>query len=251
MLFSGLAKSVALRSISRVLCAGLLASIAPCDAALALDWDKLPDGRVIIEVKDVRLALPSEGADTQLVRFTDRLATKNEMTLGEVIRAPDVARRMFSNTSLMNVGIPNVLDRDDLFLRKFPRSEFRSLTVGFAIGKGALTDCESWARTYAKLLANLASGDVQISPSGWGRFKMGERPPVWAYVYPSLDAANQPFFPGLSCDSFNICGSTKCLGPNLEVSYNFSGRIFTEVDWLSVDRRVHRLLDYILLHDLK
>jgi hypothetical protein len=250
--FSWVAKSVALRSLRYVLCVGLLASIVPCDAGLALfDWEKLPDGRVIIQVKDVRLVLPSEGADTQLIRFTDRLAIKNEMTLEEVIRAPDIARRMFANASLMNVSIPNLLDRNDLFLRKFPRSEFKSLTVGLAIGKGALADCEPWAKTYARLLTSLAFGVARIGPSGWGRFKVGERPSVWAYVYPNPDAQNQPFFPGVSCDYFNTCGSTKCLGPNLEVSYHFSGRIFTEVDWLSLDRKVHGLVNYILMDDLK
>jgi hypothetical protein len=146
------------------------------------DWERLPDGRVIIQVKDVRFALPSQGADTQLIRFTDRLQIKNEMTLEQVIKAPAAARRMFAKTSLMNVSLPNLLERSDPFLSGFPRNDFRSFEAGFAIGKGALADCADWANTFAQLAASLVPGDARIGSSGWEEFKLSEHPLTSAYV---------------------------------------------------------------------
>src|SRR6185437_7138859 len=74
----------------------------PCYAADD-DWKKLPDGRVVIELKDIRVALPAEGPDTELIRFTDRHQIQNEMTLQEVVQRPADARRLFESTDLIAV----------------------------------------------------------------------------------------------------------------------------------------------------
>jgi hypothetical protein len=54
-------------------------------AASPDDWQKLPDGRVVIQLKDVRVALPAAGPDTQTIWFYDRHHIRNRMSLKEVI----------------------------------------------------------------------------------------------------------------------------------------------------------------------
>jgi hypothetical protein len=203
---------------------------------------------VIIQVKDVRFALPSQGADTQLIRFTDRLQIKNEMTLEQVIKAPAAARRMFAKTSLMNVSLPNLLERSDPFLRGFPRNDFRSFEADFAIGKGALADCADWANTFAQLAASLVPGDARIGSSGWEEFKLSEHPLTSAYVrHPWSLGPDRPFSLGVTCSYFKVCDSTKCLGADLEFSYQFSGNVITQPDWLTLDQKVRDLLNDVLV----
>jgi hypothetical protein len=217
----------------------------PCYAA-ADDWKKLPDGRAVIELKDIRVALPVEGPDTELIRFTDRHQIRNEMTLREVIQRPADARLLFESTDLIAVSLPNLLERPGLFLGKFPRSEFKSVRTGFAVGKGALGNCQSWAESFTKLAVGLSSNDARIAGGGWAEFKLGKNPPLLAYVGSPYDSA-KAYFPGVFCGSFNDCGSSKCLTKSLSVAYGFNSAMIGQRDWLSLDRKVQELLKYIFI----
>jgi hypothetical protein len=221
------------------------------------DWERLPDGRVIIQVKDVRLALPADGADTNEVEFADRHQIKNRMTLKDVIVDPERARKLFSSTNLIYVVIPNLMDRKELYLGKFPRSDFRSFSAGLAIGEGALTSCEGWATRFAQRKASLAPDDPRIGPSGWAEFEKSKSPLVFAYVRSPLDADHQGFFPGISCGFFGTCGSTKCLGADTSVSYQFNGKQFNgkatieQRDWRGFELKVYELFKYLLIDLVK
>lgn len=217
----------------------------PCYAADD-DWKKLPDGRVVIELKDIRVALPAEGPDTELIRFTDRHQIRNEMTLQEVVQRPADARRLFESTDLIAVSLPNLLERSGLFFKKFPRSEFKSVRTGFAVGKGALGNCQSWAEIFSKLAADLSANDARLSRDGWAEFKLGEHPLQLAYVRSPYDP-EKAYFPGLSCGYFNDCGSSKCLTKSLSVAYGFNSAVIGHRDWLSLDRKVQELLKYIFI----
>jgi hypothetical protein len=225
--------------------------LSASSAAFAGTWDKLPDGRVIIQVKDVRLALPADGADTDIIEFMDRRQIKNRMTLKEVIVEPERAQKLFSTASLINVIIPNLIERKDLYVGKFLRSDFRSFEAGLAIGEGALTNCESWATRFARLKASLASDDARIGPSGWAEFQESKSPLILAYVRTPLDAYHQNFFPGISCDHVSTCGSTKCLGTDVSVSYRFSGKAIEQENWRSFELKVHELFKYLLIDLVK
>jgi len=217
----------------------------PCSAGTD-DWEKLPDGRVIIELKDVRVALPASGSDTELITFTDRHHIRNEMTLREVIQRPADARRLFESTDLIFVSLPNLMDRPGLFLGKFPRSEFKSGHAGFAVGKGALASCQSWAETFSKLAASLTPNDSRLSSDGWAEFKLRDNPLQLAYIRAPQDSA-KAYFPGVSCGYFKGCSVSKCLAADLTASYGFSRTIVEQKDWLSLDQRVHELMAYIFI----
>jgi hypothetical protein len=217
----------------------------PC-AAVTDDWVKLPDGRAVIELKGVRVALPVSGPDTELITFTDRHHIRNKMTLSEVIQRPADARRLFESTDLISVSLPNLMERPGLFLGKYPRSEFKSGRAGFAVGKGALAGCESWAETFSKLAAGLSQDDPRLSGEGWAEFKLDDSPLLLAYVRSPYDSV-KAYFPGVSCNYFKGCGVSKCLTANLTASYGFSRTIKEQKDWLSLDQKVHELITYIFI----
>ncbi len=234
-------------------CLALYAATAlgASSAAFAATWDTLPDGRVVVQVKDVRLALPADGADTDIIEFVDRRQIKNRMTLKEVIVEPELAQKFFSTASLINVIIPNLIERNNLYVGKFLRSDFRSFEAGFTIGEGALTDCESWASRFARLKASLAPDDARIGPSGWAEFQESKSPLILAYVRTPPDVDHQNFFPGISCDYFSTCGSTKCVGTDVSVSYRFSGKAIKQENWRSFELRAYELFKYLLIDLVK
>ena len=225
-----------------LLTAGL---VTPCAAASG-DWATLPDGRVIIELKSVRVALPSTGPDTELIRFTDRNNIRNEMTLKEVIERPADARRLFKDTDLMNMSIPNLMDRSGLFLGKFPRSEFRSGEASFAVGKGATVACKSWEDKLGQLASNLSANDARVSRNGWSEFELGKSPVSLVYVRPWDDAA-KPYFAGVVCGYFGSCSLSKCLTTDLAASYVFARRIVDQQDWLSLDRKADEFFKFLFI----
>lgn len=234
-------------------CLVLYAASALCasSAAFAGTWDKLPDGRVIIQVKNVRLALPAEGADTDIIAFFDRHQVKNRMTLKDVVVEPDLARKLFSDAKLINVSIPNLMERNGLYVGKFPRSDFHSFEAGLAIGEGAAADCQSWTTRFTNLRAGLAPDDSRAKPSGWAEFEEGRNPRVMAYVRPPSGADRQEFFLGISCDRFNSCGSTKCLGSDVSVSYQFYGKAIEQKDWRGFELKAYDLFKYVLIELVK
>ena len=73
-----------------LVCAGSI--VANANAAVATPWEKLPDGRVVIQVKDVQLAFSADEADANDILFTDRHEIRNRMSLKEIIAEPDLAR---------------------------------------------------------------------------------------------------------------------------------------------------------------
>jgi hypothetical protein len=219
--------------------------VTPCVAASG-DWATLPDGRAIIELKSVRVALPSTGPDTELIRFTDRHNIRNEMTLKEVIERPADARRLFESTDLMNMSIPNLMDRSGLFVGKFPRSEFTSGLASFAIGKDATAVCKYWENKFGRLASSLSANDTRLSRAGWAEFELRKSPLSLAYVR-RLDDPAKPYFAGVVCGSFKDCSLTKCLTADLAASYGFARKVADQQDWLSLDRKVEDFFKYLFI----
>ncbi|MDE2471483.1 MAG: hypothetical protein KGL35_22830, partial [Bradyrhizobium sp.] len=217
-----IAASPFVRLISLAL-AGAGSILANSNAAIATPWEKLPDGRVIIQVKNVRLAFPADAADANDIEFTDRYQLKSRMSLKEIIAEPDLAQKLFSDARLVYVDIPNLIDRKGLYLGQFPRSDFPSFSASLVIGEGAQAGCEYAAARSARLSADLAPDDARIKATGWAEFETSKHPLSLTYVRP--DASHPDFFPGISCDYFNFCGSDKCVGADASIAFQFSGRI--------------------------
>jgi hypothetical protein len=194
------------------------------------DWERLPDGRVVIQVKDVRLALPSEGEDIKFITFSD-IPNRKDMTLKSVIAAPDDARKMFAEARLINVLIANGIDRKDLWLGKFARWELRSASLGIVIGAGAVGNCEGWERDFERLKTKLAPNDPRIGNDGLAEFPFKTGP-----VY--VQTREQSFFSGVSCDTLSFCYVQKCLGDQVGVHYNFSEREHDRSSWERLTARL-------------
>jgi hypothetical protein len=75
---------------------GLLTTLLSLSSqtATAQDWEHLPDGRVVIDIKGHRLTFPSTGFDLNHVRFNDE-SLKDRATLRHVIESPDKERERF------------------------------------------------------------------------------------------------------------------------------------------------------------
>jgi hypothetical protein len=157
-----------------LVCAGSI--VANANAAVATPWEKLPDGRVVIQVKDVQLAFSADEADANDILFTDRHEIRNRMSLKEIIAEPDLARKFFSGASLLYVNIPNLIDRKGLYLGKFPRSDFRSFSASLVVGEGATIGCEGAAARLTQLRASLAPHDPRIKETGWAEFETTKHP---------------------------------------------------------------------------
>jgi hypothetical protein len=214
------------------------------DSCLAApdDWERLPDGRVVIQVKDVRLALPSEGEDLKFITFLD-IPHRKEMTLNRVIVAPDDARKMFNEARLINVLTDNGMDRKGLWLGKFDRSELRAVSMGIAIGAGAIGNCDAWEREFASLKAKLAPNDPRIGGDGLAEF------PLVSRVY--VQTREQSIFSGISCDTLNFCYVSKCLGNEVGLTFNFPEKSYGRSSWEELTAKLHDVLSFVLVNRSK
>jgi hypothetical protein len=236
-----------LLSFCRFTClTALLAGFAIPRAADAEGWATLPDGRVIVGLKDIRVALPASGPDTELIRFADRHNIHNEMTLKQVIDRPTEARRLFDSADLIYVSLPNLQDRTGPYLNRFPRSDFRSGQASFVVGNGALASCKPWTDNLARLAARIKQQDAQVSADGWAEFKLGKSPVTLAYVRPGYDRTKM-YFPGVTCGYFKDCAFSKCLTADLAVSYGFSRAAVEQSGWVALDQKVRDLFKYLFI----
>jgi hypothetical protein len=84
------------RRWSQIGLAGLLLLLALSDPGHTQDWPRLPDGRVVITVKGVRLALPTDEASLHEFKFGPSPDDyRAHITLYEVLQNPDRAERLF------------------------------------------------------------------------------------------------------------------------------------------------------------
>jgi hypothetical protein len=242
-------KSFGLRTCLQIGSAIFLAAVVcPCANARAAspdDWQRLPDGRVVIELKDVRIALPHAGPDTQLITFSGH-GVGNSMTLQEAIERPAAARRLFQSQSVISVFFTSRSSSQGQLLGRFPRSELRSVMISVGVGQGVLGGCQSWAETFSRLTNSVTPRDESLASNGWNEFKLSERPPTVAYVRSPRDS-EKAFFPGISCNYFKSCSSTKCLSADVNASFRFNATIIEQRHWLSLDQTVGRLLAYVLI----
>jgi hypothetical protein len=226
----------------------LVASIYGCPNARAVspdDWQRLSDGRVVIEVKDVRIALPQRGPNAEAIRFAGT-NFKNTMTLQKAVEAPATARRLFQSTSIVSVDLTSLLAMQSSFLGKFQLSKVESVSVSVAVGQNAVNGCQSWAEIFSRLADIVAHDNRPLSASGWAEFKLSERPLALGYVRSPLDS-EQAFFPGVSCNYFKRCSATKCLSPDVVASYRFNGSRVGQQDWLALDRTMYQILAYVFI----
>lgn len=124
-------------------------------------WERLADGRIVVEVKGVRLALPSDESDISEYYFSKvPLDTRSWRSLEQIIDDPGGARKWFSE-------LPSILVRkgySDDFSRSrsttLQKSTIKHLNGGiytFAIGEFPRRRCASdfagWVFYYGNIAA--------------------------------------------------------------------------------------------------
>ena len=212
--------------------------------AMGQSWDRLPDGRVILQVKDVRFGFPAQGPDINFIEFRDTTSHRS-LSLKEAIARPEDARELFRNAKVLDVSLPNLDFERGLFLERFPRSEFRSFRSDIAIGENVDANCTYWEKHFAQLRETVSAGNFRVGKSGWVEFEDTKKPPSFSFVRASGNQGE--FVPGIHCDFTDTCGSSKCFGRNLAFSFQFSRKVFGRPAWSALSAQVHQMMQFILL----
>lgn len=205
------------------------------------NWEKLSNGQVGIDVKGVHFAFPSEGSDVELITFSSR---SKKLTLQQVIASPVEARTVFSQGDPIVVHIPVVTSRNDLWLRRFDRWEFRTLRIDIVVGgRHAVANCDAWEADIQQLKATLKSGDSNVGPDGWAEFARGKSPLSRVYI----DTQTSAYFPGVICNELKTCYVPKCLSSNVGLSYSFAEAVYGRASWRAFNLKVQNVLKPILI----
>jgi hypothetical protein len=80
-----------------------IAVFAACESANAADWDRLPDGRVVIDIKGIKFAFRASGSDLDSVHFNEA-RLQQRATLREVLESPDRNQAIFVSNASTNVS---------------------------------------------------------------------------------------------------------------------------------------------------
>ncbi|WGD50473.1 hypothetical protein QA641_33515 [Bradyrhizobium sp. CB1650] len=233
----------------------LVAALAGQSSASAGDWQRLSDGRVVIDIKGVRLALPEKGSDLRLIKFGSEEREMAqfgghawEITLERVLESPDEVRDLFSRSGMIHVHIPNVTDRSDLWLTKFNRWELRTLQIGIFIGAtAAVANCEEWETDFSRLRASLGANDPRVATDGWAEFVRGRSPVSRIY----LQVQSPAFISGLTCDALRSCYAPKCLSSDVGFSYQFNENVHGRTTWTAFNAKATDVLKLVLIDLVK
>jgi hypothetical protein len=231
----------------------LVAALAVQCSAWADDWPKLPDGRIVIDIKGVRLALPEKGSDLRSIRFGSGARSmadgrRWELTLERVLQSPDEARDLFSRSGMIAVNIWNITDRNDLWLTKFDRWELRTLQIGIYIGAPvAVANCKTWESDFRQLRASLIANDPKIASDGWAEFVRGRSPISRNY----LQVQSPAFISDLTCNELGTCYAPKCLSPDVGLSYAFNEAVHDRTTWAAFNAKATDVLRFVLVDLIK
>ncbi len=221
--------------VSAILCwISLLCSL--CFAQDQHTWPKTSDGRTIVDVKGVRVVLPSDGYDLNFISVKNFPYTKS-ISIKEVFRNPVEARKFFDSNQLIDVWISGAVAGP--FLGKFPKDDFRSLSISILIGDSPRRLYQEQQRIVADQQSQVTSGRLRVNADGWAETRH-EKMGTILYV---RDAAEHAFLPALDCSPIlEDCSASIAINPRVSVSFRFSTKVFGMSQWTTVGLRVHEAL---------
>ncbi|WP_354135998.1 hypothetical protein [Bradyrhizobium sp. LB11.1] len=208
--------------------------------AVAQDWDHLPDGRVIIEIKNKKLAFPSVGFDVDHVRF-DEDSLQDRATLREVIASPNKAREIFRRRRNVGVSIW-VAPNESRFLNQFDRAGIQNLYLWFNVGED-----QQLCRLTTEEFNHVGAAQRRKPQSGSSPWEVSRIKDTlfYSYVGPELKLA-WPGLKDISCNSLSYCGVNICLTPELSFSYGFGSKAIAQDRWVELSRQVDAILSNIV-----
>jgi hypothetical protein len=249
-----------------------LAFILLAPQAIAQPWQRLPDGRVVIEVKDHKLAFDPDiwGASGTSATVDFVIDHEHERhSLAEVIEAPDRFRPIFANEDAVGVRMSNSWDGPGLFLNRFDRRSVPTSTrIEMLIFDRKLTssrDCNP--RHFYRGLLNTYCSEKELyryeteSPDADG---------FWRVVSPSAaaraasvqyvlsDVIRKTYAPGpvtFGCrlnygpvpSEWGRCHSYSSYTGDIGIYYEFEFLNYPEATWVELDRRMRQIYAGILV----
>jgi len=242
--------------------------------AFAQPWQRLSDGRVVIEVKDHKLAFDpniwgASGTSATVNFLTDHESERH--SLADVLAQPDGFRAAFASSPSVLVRMTNSANGPGLFLNRFDR---RSVPDSTRIEIYLFTDSDkpegcyySFRRITARLASctenNLGAFETVVpdedgffrvvSPSDYARAQHAE------YVLaPDLRKAYAPAPLIVSCSTslnnsrpreWGQCSASSWYGNDIGIYYQFDYSRFPKSRWIELDRRMRDIYADILMQN--
>ena len=259
--------------------AGLsLAVLLLASAAFAQPWQRLPDGRVVIEVKDHKLAFDPNiwRAGTgypPAVEF--RVPGGNEgYLLTRAIEDPDGARAYFSGVNKVTVTMTNGWNELGLFLNRFARRSLpnssRIELVIFDIRAYESQNCDPRFFSYAAVPQTLRCSESELgafeteTPDADGFLRVlgpdrSARPRSVEYVLaPEIRKSYSigPVIIGCSASlndseprEWGQCATSSTYAEGVGIYYQFRYSSFPKSNWMQLDRRMRDIYADILMQN--
>lgn len=216
-----------------------IAILAACKSTNAADWDRLPDGRVIIDIKGIKFAFPRAGNDLVSIHFNEA-NLQQRATLHDVLEAPDRNRAIFASNANTNISI-YVREKGGPFLDRFDRNALKSVSFAFDVGENQ-KNCSSWARAFSRAKAE-DSRDQKVE-YGWRESVTAGIETVYTRVTSST--GNREQAQSLYCNQQQYCGSSVCLKPDLSFRFLFSRVDHPQSKWADLLKNINDVLTYIV-----
>jgi len=255
-------------------------------SAQAKNWERLPDGRVVIEVKDEKLALTTTEYDLNSIEFRVSADAKKRIspdggrvTLGKVLANPDAAREVFAEGKVDAVRVvpPSWRHREGpsgamklvpnnhipLAQGKFDPKTLAGAGGGWRTGYIWFSNTRMWGNPESGKSWALQPCDFGL---GNGRVLISEKDDLGYYVVgPNVTTPMKYCLPAdkrafktprelrIECSpAIGRKGVRACTAwfygaeRSLEVGYDFSDKDFPQSDWRDLDGRMHAFYRHII-----
>jgi hypothetical protein len=219
----------------------LLISIAVStsfESADAADWNRLPDGRVVIDIKGIKFAFRASDGDLDSIHFN--LASPQHATLREVLASPDRNREIFDRNADTNITM-YVREKGGLFVDRFDRNALNSVGFAFDVGENQ-RNCTSWGKAFNR--AKAEDPKDQKLEYGWRESVTAGIEKVYTRAPGSAEGSEE--IQSLYCNESQHCGSSICLLPNLSFIFRFSSVAHPKSRWADLLKNVDDVLNYVL-----
>lgn len=209
-----------------------------CESANAADWDRLPDGRVVIDIKGMKFAFRASGSDLDSIHFN--LASPEHATLREVLASPDRNREIFDRNANTNITM-YVWEKGGPFIDRFDRNTLNSVGFAFDVGENQ-RNCTSWGKAFDR--AKAEDPKDQKMEYGWRESVTAGIEKVYTRAPGSAEGSEE--IQSLYCNESQHCGSSICLLPNLSFIFRFSSVAHPKSRWADLLKNVDDVLNYVL-----
>lgn len=201
-------------------------SIARCDEAIK----RTPDGRYLVDLNGVTIALPDEYPKEQQTRFyvsTPPGSSPFGFYLNDLLRDPErlSPRLRSSEWSSVGVGTSTTHPHEIIGIPVVRGVNRVSVRVG-----GVYTYCEEWVRSLSSL-RDIAL-DLAADQYGWTRQEVSKRPTYTIFIkFLDESARRTSRYYALQCDFSGTCSTVACRdGLSTSISFYSSNKI-QDVDY--------------------